>query len=180
MSALLAEYFSVATMLIITPSPIHRGTGYCFRSISLFISLFICIFLCFFVSKIMRKRLDRFARHFQRRCHRCGMTMARPYYIFGQFRETARCRNVQHGVGVCCAFAPQLVVFCPLFIRYNGYTNMMMMLIRDCIGFHFSSGKSGIHPFFGNRPSRAPRSRQISKQSWQMPVQQFQLITNKN
>jgi len=30
-------------------------------------------------------------------------------YIFGQFRETARCRDVQHGDGVCCAFAPQLV-----------------------------------------------------------------------
>jgi len=29
----------------------------------------------------------------------------RPDYIFGQFRETA-----QHGDGVCCAFAPQLVI----------------------------------------------------------------------
>jgi len=36
--------------------------------------------------------------------------MGRPDYIFGQFRETARCRDVQHGDGVCCAFAPQL--FC--------------------------------------------------------------------
>jgi len=27
----------------ITPSPKHRGTGYCFRSISLFISLFLCL-----------------------------------------------------------------------------------------------------------------------------------------
>ena len=33
------------------------GTGYCFRSIS----LFLCFFVCFFVSKITRKRLDRFA-----------------------------------------------------------------------------------------------------------------------
>ena len=30
---------------------------------------------------------------------------------FGQFRETARCRDAQHGDGVCCAFAPQLVFF---------------------------------------------------------------------
>jgi len=41
----------------ITPSPIDRGMGYCFRLISLFVSLFVC----FFVSKITRKRLDRFA-----------------------------------------------------------------------------------------------------------------------
>jgi len=35
--------------------------------------------------------------------------MGRPVYIFGQFRETARCRDAQHGDGVCCAFAPQPV-----------------------------------------------------------------------
>ena len=29
--------------------------------------------------------------------------------IFGQFRETARCRDAQHGDGVCCAFSPQLI-----------------------------------------------------------------------
>ena len=86
----------------ITPSPIHRGTGYCFQLISLFISFF----LSFFVSKITRKWLDRFAWNFQ---GRCGVTMGRPDYIFGQFRETARCRDAQHGDGVCCAFAPQLV-----------------------------------------------------------------------
>jgi len=32
--------------------------------------------------------------------------MGRPDDIFGQFRETARCRDAQHGCGVCCAFAP--------------------------------------------------------------------------
>ena len=36
--------------------------------------------------------------------------MGQPDYIFGQFRETARCRDAQHGDGVCCAFAPQLVI----------------------------------------------------------------------
>jgi len=34
--------------------------------------------------------------------------MGRPDYIFGQFRETARCHDAQHGGGVCCALAPQL------------------------------------------------------------------------
>jgi len=36
--------------------------------------------------------------------------MGRPDYIFGQFRETARCRDAQHGGGVCCVFAPRLVI----------------------------------------------------------------------
>ena len=45
---------------VFTPSPIDRGTGYCFRSISLYVCN-VCIFLCFFVSKITRKQLDRFA-----------------------------------------------------------------------------------------------------------------------
>jgi len=35
--------------------------------------------------------------------------MGRPDLILGQFEVTARCRNAQHGDGVCCAFAPQLV-----------------------------------------------------------------------
>jgi len=70
------------------------------------IDLFVCIFVCFFVSKITRKRLDRFAWNFQ---GRCVVTMGRPEYIFHQFRETAWCSDVQHGDGVCCALAPQLV-----------------------------------------------------------------------
>jgi len=36
--------------------------------------------------------------------------MGRPNYIFGQFRETTRCRDAQHVDGVCCALAPQLVL----------------------------------------------------------------------
>jgi len=60
----------------------------------------------FFVSNITSKPLNRFAWNFQ---GRCGVTMGWPDYIFDQFRETARCRDVQHGDGVCCAFAPQLV-----------------------------------------------------------------------
>jgi len=77
--------------------------GYCLRSIS----LFVYIFLCFFVIKITRKRLDRFASNFQ---GRCGVTMARPDYIFRQFRETARCLEAQQRDGVCCAFTPQIVI----------------------------------------------------------------------
>jgi len=92
------------------------AAGYCFRSISLFVCMCVCtlyvcfflsFFLCFFVSKITRKRLDRFAWNFQGRYE---VTMGRPDYIFGQFRETARCRDAQHGDGVCCAFALQLVL----------------------------------------------------------------------
>jgi len=37
--------------------------------------------------------------------------MGRPDYIFGQFRETARCRDTEHGDGVCCAIALQLADF---------------------------------------------------------------------
>ena len=95
---------------VITPSPIDRGTGYCFRSISLFfLFLCFCVYLflfMFFVNKVTRKRLDRFAWNFQ---GRCGVTMGRPDYIFDQFRETSRCRDAQHWDGVCCALAYQLV-----------------------------------------------------------------------
>jgi len=39
-----------------------------------------------------------------------------PDYFFGQFRETARCRDAQHGDGVCCALAPQLVIIIIIII----------------------------------------------------------------
>jgi len=60
---------------------------------------FLCLYLCFFVSKITRKRMDRFAWNFQ---GRCGVTMGRHDYIFGQFRETARCRCATRGRGLLC------------------------------------------------------------------------------
>jgi len=142
-------------VVLVTPSPIHRGTRYCFRSIFLFVYLFISFFVYILVSLLarLRERLDRFAQNVHGRCGvimgqrdlifgqfgettrcrdanffvsnitskpldqfawnsqgRCGVTIVRPDYIFGQFRETARCRDTQHGEGVCCAFAPQLVV----------------------------------------------------------------------
>ena len=87
------------------------GRGIVFdRFLCLFISLF-CLFLR--NSKITRKRLDRFARNFQ---GSCGVTMGRPDSILGQIGEIARCCDAnffcitQHGDGVCCAFAPQLVL----------------------------------------------------------------------
>jgi len=61
----------------------------------------------FFVSNIASKPLDGFAWNLK---GRCGVTMGRPDYIFGQFQETAQCCDAQHGDGVCCAFAPQLVL----------------------------------------------------------------------
>jgi len=36
--------------------------------------------------------------------------MGRCHSIFGEFGETARCRDAQHRDRVCCAFAPQLVI----------------------------------------------------------------------
>ena len=38
------------------PSPIDRGTGYCFQSISLFVCLYVSLFLSFFVSLLARLR----------------------------------------------------------------------------------------------------------------------------
>jgi len=86
-------YFCPTACIVVTPSPIDRRTGYCFRSISLFLWLFLC------QQDYEKKRLDRFAWNFQ---GRCGVTMGRPDYIFGQFRETARCRDAQHGDEILC------------------------------------------------------------------------------
>jgi len=63
------------------------------------------LFLC---QQHYYKMAERFARKFQ---GRCGVITGRPDYIFGQFRENARCCDAQHGDGVCCAFAPQTVYF---------------------------------------------------------------------
>jgi len=148
---------ALTTMVVfITPSPIDRGTRYCFIVFDRFLCLHVCIFLLslflccqdyekngwtdlheifregaewswdliqFWVNSekprdaamlisltsfvnITSKWLDRFERNFQ---GRCGVIMGRTDYVFGQFRETVRCRDAQHGDGVCCAFAPQLV-----------------------------------------------------------------------
>jgi len=67
------------------PDPDTSGDGVLFS-----IDFFVYIFLSFFVSLLARlrgngSRLDRFAWNFQ---GRCAVTMGRPDYIFGQFRET--------------------------------------------------------------------------------------------
>jgi len=49
--------------------------------------------------------------------------MGHPDYIFGQFRETARCRDAQHGNGVCCAFAPQL-----FFSIYSEFSQLILLV----------------------------------------------------
>jgi len=59
--------------------------------------------------------------------------MGRPDYIFGQFRETARCRDAQHEDGVCCAFAPQLVLNYSKFLLDLGtITQSVTMKIKKC------------------------------------------------
>jgi len=76
----------------------------------------------FLVSNSACKQLDRFAWNFH---GRCGVTMGWPDYIFGQFRKTARCCDAQHGSGVCCALAPQLVsnwVIIWLFRRWSRHS----------------------------------------------------------
>jgi len=45
--------------------------------------------------------------------------MGRSDSILGQFGETARCRDAQHGDGVCCAFTLQLVLSVLLLSRVD-------------------------------------------------------------
>jgi len=87
------------------PAPDTSGTGYCFRSISLFR---VYMYLSFFVSNITRKRLDRYAWNFQGRCglwtdHRNDLIT---FWLIPRNRAMPRCAT--RG-GVCCASAPQLV-----------------------------------------------------------------------
>ena len=88
------------TKMIITPTPpIVSRTGYCFRSTS----LFICLFVCLSVLMIGRLREHGWTdlHEIFREDGRCGVTIGgRPDYIFGQFRETKRYRDAQHGGGV--------------------------------------------------------------------------------
>jgi len=82
---------------------------------------FLSLFLCLFVSNITRKRLDRFAWNFQ---GRCGVTTGRPGYIFGQFRETARCRDAQHGAGFVVLSHHSLFEIykrSPVFLKHTVY-----------------------------------------------------------
>jgi len=58
--------------------------------------------------------------------------MGRPDSILGQIRETTRCRDAQHGDGVCCAFAPQLVVVI-IIIKFIQRSRMVNDNQRPCV-----------------------------------------------
>jgi len=60
-------------------------------------------------------------------------TMGRRLHSFGQFRETARCRDAQHGDGVCCAFARQLVL-CGFCCRRVSLKNTVKQTLHWVIG----------------------------------------------
>jgi len=73
------------------------------------IDFFVCFLVSLFISLSARLRENGWTDlHESFREGACGVTMGRPDNIFGQFRETALCRDAQHWGGVCCAFAPQL------------------------------------------------------------------------
>jgi len=99
--SLLRSYQRHLIFLHFITSPRYIGDG-------VFLCLYVSFFLCFFVSNITRKRLDRFAWNFQGR-YGLWSDHGTTWLHFGQFRETAQCRDAQHGGGVCCALAPQLV-----------------------------------------------------------------------
>ena len=115
-------------LLLLLPRPLYiGGRGIVFDR-------FLSLFLWFFVSKITRKRLDRCAWSFQRRC---GVTMGRPGYIFGQFRETTRCRDAQYWDWVSCTISPQLVIS----LNNNNNNNNTFRLLDPLI---VSSGGGGL------------------------------------
>jgi len=75
--------------------------------------------------------------------------MGRPDYIFGQFWETARCRDAQHGDGVCCAFAPQLVKWVN-FLKLRSVPRRVDGIRREtCVplGLLFGGGEVGVGVF---------------------------------
>ena len=132
---------------------------------------FLCLYLCFFVSKITRKQLDRFAWNFQ---GRCGVTMGRPGYIFGQFQKNLRCRDVQHGDGVCLVNfqsrsrlgrVPQKwtywsATFTDLMASTNSITTVTMVMLHAVMFTKFHWPCQVIFaqfPFFNNDGSSVPQ-----------------------
>jgi len=65
--------------------------------------------------------------------------MERRDSIFGQFGETARRRDAQHGDGVCCAFAAQLVYFFKIRSSFSETRRLtateFRMVIGSCCSF---------------------------------------------
>jgi len=82
--------FCLGPQLLNYPAPDTSGARYCFRAIS----LFICFFLCFLSARLQN------GWTYLHEIFREGAE--RPDYIFGQFRETARCRCATRGRGLLC------------------------------------------------------------------------------
>jgi len=59
--------------------------------------------------------------------------MVRPDYIFGEFRETARCRDAQHGDGVGCASHHSLFFSLPLAVTVKGYYFQHCLFVFVCL-----------------------------------------------
>ena len=97
--------------IIVTPSPIHRRTGYCFRSIC----LFVCLFVSFLVSLLARLRENGWTDLHE--IFREGVE--RPWDDLIQVwvnSEKPRCRDAQHGAGFVVISHQSLFVIVPMFV----------------------------------------------------------------
>jgi len=95
--------FALQVLFLVTPPLIHQGRGIVFDQ-------FLCLFLC---QQDNKKTTGPICMKFSGKVT-VWSDHGRPDYILDQLRETAWCRDAQHGGGVCCAFAPQLVILlCP-------------------------------------------------------------------
>jgi len=85
-------------LLRLLPRPDSIGDGVLFS-----IDLFVCLFVS--LSARLRENGWTDLDEISREGVDCGVTTGLPDYVFGQFREIARCRdaNFLHGGGVCCA-----------------------------------------------------------------------------
>jgi len=160
---------------ILLPRPRYvGGRGIVFeRFLCLFMCLCVSFFLSLFVSLLARLRENGWTDlheilNFQ---GRCGVTMGRPDYIFGQFREAAQCREAQHGDGVCCAFAPQLVwlhfilqciLYCIFIFLYCitvlFYVLPLVMVNKASCVFLTLANKSAHRPIENSRQRSSPTS----------------------
>jgi len=102
--------------------PIHRGTGYCFRSISLFVYMFICIFLSFFVSLLAKLRENGWTEICIKFSGKVwsdhGGTTWLPFLSIPRNRAMPRCATRGRGL-LCWTFCPIsfLKIFQSLLIK---------------------------------------------------------------
>ena len=95
--------FTLYTHIFINAPPISAGKAYCFRSIS----LSLCLFLC---RQDYEKTAGPICMKFSGKVWTAECPQDDLITFFGQFRETARCRDAQHWIGVCCAFEHSLFI----------------------------------------------------------------------